>query len=190
MFSKSRDFVVLIQLFAFLHVFLPGISAKGITDIPPCSLSCVTREAVDLRCLLTDTGCLCSKPTFITDTVTCAQTRCKRPDLSKTNGVLTEMCAAVSISSSSSSSSSTSSSSTTPESKSTLTPTPSSSSTLTPPPRASTTGSPDSEPSTTVVIATVFDPPSSLGIRTCGNLWGGIGPAVFVAIGLGLKMWI
>jgi hypothetical protein len=46
------------------------------------------------RLYRTDTGCLCSKPTFITDTVTCAQTRCKRPDLSKTNGVLTEMCAA------------------------------------------------------------------------------------------------
>ena len=109
--------MVLFQLFAFLHALLPEISAKGITDLPLCSLSCVTREAVDLRCLLyvrsrssdhdlsfhaflsprlhrTDTGCLCSKPTFITGTVTCAQSHCKRPDLSKANGVLTEMCAA------------------------------------------------------------------------------------------------
>ncbi|EDR08952.1 uncharacterized protein LACBIDRAFT_296573 [Laccaria bicolor S238N-H82] len=189
MFFKTRYFLDFFQLFAFLHVLLPGISAKGITDLPLCSLSCVTREAVDLRCLLTDTSCLCSKPTFITGTITCAQSRCKRPDLSTANGVLAEMCAAVSISSSSSSSS-TLSSSTTSESKSTLTSTSSPSSTLTPPPRASTTGSLDSEPSTTVVIATVFDPPSSLGIRTRGNLWGGLGPAVTVALGLGLKMWI
>ncbi|EDR08951.1 uncharacterized protein LACBIDRAFT_296572 [Laccaria bicolor S238N-H82] len=177
------------------------VNAQGIIDLPVCSLSCVTQTAASVGCLLTDTTCLCSKPNFVSTTVTCAQGSCTLPDLSSTNGVLNEICAtapAPATSSSSSSSavpsisiSSSTSSTSVPE---IFTATTSTSTTvvapavITSPPTTTSviTSSSTTSDSTTVVVATIYQPPTSHagGLRVGGQLTLGM-----VGLVLGMAVW-
>lgn len=79
-----------------LTAFAAVAAAQSITDLPPCSLSCLTTAIKGLGCGLTDFACSCKKASELTPVITpCVQTACSDPaDQSKTLGALAGICAA------------------------------------------------------------------------------------------------
>lgn len=72
------------------------VAAQGLTDIPTCSLKCLTTAITGLGCGLLNFNCSCQKSSELTPVVTpCVQSACSDPaDQSKTLEVLSGICAA------------------------------------------------------------------------------------------------
>ena len=78
-----------------LTAFATLAAAQSITDLPTCSLSCLTTAIPQLGCGLTDLKCSCQKAGELTPILTpCVQKSCSEADQKKTLEVLAAICAA------------------------------------------------------------------------------------------------
>lgn len=78
-----------------ITAFAALAAAQSITDLPTCSLSCLTTAIPQLGCGLTDLKCSCQKAGELTPILTqCVQKSCSEADQKKTLEVLAAICAA------------------------------------------------------------------------------------------------
>jgi hypothetical protein len=78
-----------------ITAFAALAAAQSISDLPTCSLSCLTTAIPQLGCGLTDLKCSCQKAGELTPILTsCVQKSCSEADQKKTLEVLAAICAA------------------------------------------------------------------------------------------------
>ncbi|KAG9199205.1 hypothetical protein G6514_008952 [Epicoccum nigrum] len=78
-----------------ITAFAALAAAQSISDLPACSLSCLTTAIPQLGCGLTDLKCSCQKAGELTPILTpCVQKSCSEVDQKKTLEVLAAICAA------------------------------------------------------------------------------------------------